>query len=90
MTLYAKYLSISLAQSQNNERRPNDVPMGRRKPPMGQDTRCFGREHSQRHNYATMRDMPDSERSFHCGELSGTQNIKEQLMELYTEANNPR
>ena len=40
-------------------------------------------------NYATMRDIPDSERSFHCGELSGTENIKEQLMELYTEANNP-
>lgn len=39
-------------------------------------------------NYSTMRDIPDSERSFHCGELSGTQNIKEQLMELFAEANN--
>jgi hypothetical protein len=40
-------------------------------------------------NYATMRDIPDIEGSFHCGELSGTQNIKEQFMELYTETNNP-
>ena len=27
-------------------------------------------------NYATMRDIPDNERSVHCGELSGTQNKK--------------
>ena len=40
-------------------------------------------------NHATMRDIHDSERNFHCAELSGAQNIKEQLMELYTEANNP-
>ena len=40
-------------------------------------------------NYATMRDLPDSKRSFHCGKLSGSRNIKEQFMELYTEANNP-
>ena len=26
-------------------------------------------------NYATMRYIPDSERSTHCGELSGAQNI---------------
>ena len=40
-------------------------------------------------NYATMRDISDNERSFHCRELSSTQNIKEQLKEQYTEANNP-
>lgn len=44
---------------------------------------------SAANNYSTMRDIPDSERNFHCGELCGTQNIKERLMELYTEANTP-